>query len=135
MISDDVQPRTTPTALPATATNAASTITDQTLTMLAVRPYFRIQASRFLSALVSFPLPIFVLMVAQELFVSQSSSPLPPSTPASQVYFAVVAILFFAVAVHCVRHRHLFIETTNLRELLDSRIEPRRAIGGVAFDA
>ena len=104
------------------------------LTMLAVRPYFRIQASRFLSALVAFPLPIFALMVAQELFVSESPAPLPPSTPASQVYFAVVAVLFFAVAVHCVRHRHLFIETTNLRELLDSRIEPRRAIGGVAFE-
>lgn len=109
------------------------------LTMLSVRPYFRIQASRVLSALVSFPLPIFALIVAQELFVTQSPAPLPASTPASQVYFAVIAVLFFAIAVHCVRHRHLFIETTNLRELLDSRVDParagRRGIGDVAFDS
>ena len=45
-----------------------------------------------------------------------------------------------AIAVHCVRHRHLFLEMTNLRELLDSRVDPagrgtRRHIGGVAFDS
>ncbi|HKO59089.1 MAG TPA: hypothetical protein VJ276_24700, partial [Thermoanaerobaculia bacterium] len=47
------------------------------LTLLSVRPYFRIQASRVLSALVSFPLPIFALIVVQELFVSASHAPLP----------------------------------------------------------
>lgn len=102
------------------------------LTMLSVRPYFRIQASRVLSALVSFPLPIFALIVAQELFLSASRAPLPTSSPASIAWFATIAVLFFAVAVHCVRHRHLFIETTNLRELLDGR--GRRHVGAVVFE-
>lgn len=101
------------------------------LSMLSVRPYFSIQASRTLSALVSFPLPIFVLIVVQELFVNASASPLPTSSPASTAWFATIAVLFFAVSVHCVRHRHLFIEATNLRELLDGR---GRRIGAVAFE-
>jgi hypothetical protein len=64
---------------------------------------------------------------------------LPAATPASLVYFAVVSVLFFSIAVHCIRHRHLFLEMTNLRELLDSRVDPAgrpgRPIGGVAFDS
>jgi hypothetical protein len=102
------------------------------LTMLALRPYFRIQASRVLSALVFFPLPLFALIAAQELFVTAGTAPLPAVTPASLVYLAVVGLLFFSIAVHCIRHRHMFIETTNLRELLDARVDA--AIGGVAFD-
>ena len=109
------------------------------LSALSLRPYFSIQASRFLSALVFFPLPLFALVMAQELFLRTSSAPLPASTPASQVFFAVQAILYFSIAVHCIRHRHLFLEMTNLRELLDARVDPtertRRAIGGVAFDS
>ena len=108
------------------------------LSFLALRPYFRIQASRFLSALVFFPLPLFLLIVMQELFVTASAAPLPASTPASIVFIAVVAMLFFSIAVHCVRHRHMFIEMTNLRELLEPRIDPARGgrpIGGVAFDS
>ena len=57
------------------------------LSLLALRPYFRIQASRFLSALVFLPLPLFLLIVIQELFVASSSSPLPANTPASIVFF------------------------------------------------
>jgi len=108
------------------------------LSFLALRPYFRIQASRFLSALVFFPLPLFILIILQELFVTASAAPLPATTPASVVFFAVVAMLFFSIAVHCVRHRHLFIEMTNLRELLEPRIDPGRGgrtIGRVAFDS
>ncbi|HEY8713029.1 MAG TPA: hypothetical protein VIM68_09155 [Thermoanaerobaculia bacterium] len=110
------------------------------LSLLALRPYFRIQASRILSALVFLPLPIFALIVTQELFVRASNAPLPVSSPASLVYFAVVSVLFFSIAVHCIRHRHLFLEMTNLRELLDGRFDPtnrapRRPIGGVAFDS
>jgi hypothetical protein len=108
------------------------------LSLLALRPYFRIQASRFLSALVFFPLPLYLLIVLQELFVTTSPAPLPATTPASIVFFAVVAMLFFSIAVHCVRHRHMFIEMTNLRELLEPRIDPTRGgrqIGGVAFDS
>jgi hypothetical protein len=88
---------------------------------------------------VFFPLPVFVLVLAQEMFVRPSPAPLPVSTPASQVFFAVLTVLFVSVAVHCIRHRHLFLEMTNLRELLDSRIDPTarpgRPIGGVAFDS
>ena len=78
------------------------------------------------------------MIVMQELFVTASPAPLPATTPASIVFFAVVAMLFFSIAVHCVRHRHMFIETTNLRELLEPRVDPARSgrpIGGVAFDS
>lgn len=110
------------------------------LSLLALRPYFRVQASRFLSALVFLPLPLFALILMQELFVIGSHAPLPASSPASRVFFGIVAVLFFAIAVHSIRHRHLFLEMTNLRELLDGRIDPtarapRRPIGGVAFDS
>jgi hypothetical protein len=106
------------------------------LSLLALRPYFRIQASRFLSALVFLPLPLFLLIVIQELFVTRSASPLPANSPASTVFFGVVAMLFFAISVHCIRHRHMFIETTNLRDLLDPRVDRApRPIGGVAFDS
>ena len=109
-------------------------------TLLAMRPYFRVQASRILSVLVFLPLPLFALIIGQELFVNASHAPLPAATPAVIVYFAVLSVLFFSIAVHCVRHRYLFLEMTNLRELLDSRVDPasraaRRAIGGVAFDS
>ena len=106
------------------------------LSLLALRPYFRIQASRFLSALVFLPLPVFVLIVIQELFLTSSAAPLPANTPASKVFFGVVAMLFFAISVHCIRHRHLFIEPTNLRDLLEPRVDRApRPIGGVAFDS
>jgi hypothetical protein len=108
------------------------------LSLLSLRPYFSIQASRVLSALVFFPLPLFVLLLAQEMFIAPSPAPLPNASPASAVFFSVLAVLFFSLAVHCIRHRHLFLEMTNLRELLDPRIDPtprRRAIGGVAFDS
>jgi hypothetical protein len=110
------------------------------ISLLALRPYFRIQASRVLSALVFFPLPLFLLIVMQELFVSTTSSMLPARSPASLVFFAVLAMLFLAIAVHCIRHRHMFLELTNLRELLDARIDPAsRPAGGrpvrVAFDS
>jgi hypothetical protein len=109
------------------------------LSLLSLRPYFSIQASRFLSALVFFPLPLFALIVAQEMFVRASAAPIPASTPASRVFFAVLSLLFVSIAVHSIRHRHLFLEMTNLRELLDSRVDPAsrpgRPIGGVAFDS
>lgn len=112
------------------------------LGLLALRPYFRVQASRILSISVAFPLPLFALVILQELFVGASKAPLPAATPASIVFFAVVAGLFFAIAVHCIRHRHLFLEMTNLRELLEGRIDPTGRhprhpirLGGAAFDS
>jgi hypothetical protein len=109
------------------------------LSLLSLRPYFSIQASRFLSAIVFFPLPLFVLLLAQEMFIAPSPAPLPAASPASGVFFGVLGLLFFSLAVHCIRHRHLFLEMTNLRELLDPRVDPgarpARPIGGVAFDS
>lgn len=110
------------------------------LAMLALRPYFRVQASRILALLVFLPLPLMLLIVAQEMFVRASVAPVPASSPALIVFLAVLSVLFFAISLHCVRHRYLFLEMTNLRELLDSRVDPaaratRRTIGGVAFDS
>jgi hypothetical protein len=112
------------------------------LGLLSMRPYFRVQASRFLSISVAFPLPLFALIVLQEMFVKASLPPLPAASPASIVFLAMVAVLFFAIAVHCVRHRHLFLEMTNLRELLDGRVDPAARppgrpirLGGAAFDS
>jgi hypothetical protein len=105
------------------------------MSFLALRPYFRIQASRFLSATVFFPLPLYLLILLQEMFVNGSRAALPTVTPASLVYFAATALLFFAIAVHCIRHRHMFLEMTNLRELLESRLDhgKERVIGRVAY--
>lgn len=106
------------------------------LTFLALRPYFSVQASRVLSALVFLPFPLYCLILAQELFVSPAASSMPAVSPASLVFFGVVSLLFFAIAVHCIRHRHMFLETTNLRELLDTRVDrSAHPIGGVAFDS
>jgi hypothetical protein len=107
------------------------------MAFLALRPYFRVQASRFLSALVFFPLPLYLLILMQEMFVSGSRAPLPAVTPASRVFFGAVALLFLAIGLHCIRHRHMFLEMTNLRELLESRIdlEKQRVIGRVAYDS
>jgi hypothetical protein len=107
------------------------------LSFLALRPYFRVQASRFLSASVFLPLPLYLLILTQEIFVSGSRAPLPSVTPASLVFFAAVALLFFAIGVHCIRHRHIFLEMTNLRELLESRLDQgkERVIGRVVYDS
>lgn len=109
------------------------------LSLLSLRPYFRVQASRVLSVLVAFPLPLFLLILVQELLEGATTIAMPSASPASMVYVGVVSLLFFAIAVHCIRHRHMFLETTNLRELLDTRADhpgrPGRPIGGVAFDS
>jgi hypothetical protein len=113
------------------------------LALMTLQPYFRIQASRVLAILVFVPLPLVLLVSFQEAFIGPSSGPLPAVSPASFIFFAVTAVLFFAVAVHCIRHRHLFIEVTNLRELLDPRVDPRlspagrrvRLNGDIAFDS
>jgi hypothetical protein len=109
------------------------------LSLLSLRPYFRVQASRVLSVLVVFPLPLFLLILVQELMDGGLPIAMPAASPASLVYVGVVSLLFFSIAVHCIRHRHMFLETTNLRELLDTRVDqagrPGRPIGGVAFDS
>jgi hypothetical protein len=113
------------------------------IALMTLHPYFRIQASRVLAILVFVPLPLVLSVSFQEAFIGTSSAPLPAASPALFIFFAVTAVLFFAVSVHCIRHRHLFIEATNLRELLDPRVDPRlspagrrvRLNGDVAFDS
>jgi hypothetical protein len=113
------------------------------LALMTLHPYFRIQASRVLAILVFVPLPLVLSVAFQEAFIGTSRAPLPAASPASFIFFAVSAVLFLAVSVHCIRHRHLFIEVTNLRELLDPRVDPRLSPGGrpvrlngdVAFDS
>lgn len=107
------------------------------LAILSLRPYFRVQASRFLSLAVFFPLPLFAATILPNLFGAGEA--LPMSSPASALFFASLAMVFFAISVHCVRHRYPFIEPTNLREILDARVDPAgrpiRLGGGVAFDS
>lgn len=107
------------------------------LALLSLRPYFRIQASRTLSALVFLPAPVFLwaLMGTAGQVAGTTSSTM-------MLYWSLLAAIFLAISVHCMRHRHLFIEVTNLRELLDTRVVPplgdRRRLsfdGGVAFDS
>jgi len=111
------------------------------LSLLSLRPYFRIQASRVLAATVLLPLPLYAMVLLGDLLFAPSTAPLPPSTPASLMFFATLSFIFFAIAVHCIRHRYLFLEMTNLRELLDSRVDPAvraRAVrlgGDAIFDS
>lgn len=105
---------------------------------LSTRPYFRLQG-RVLAVAVSIPLPVFFLTLIFRYAVPDSM--VPASAFSTAVLLALFAFLFVAVAVHGLRHRHLFIELTNLRELLDARSElearPPRDFpfgGGVAYE-
>lgn len=107
------------------------------LALLSLRPYFRIQASRTLSALVFLPAPVFLWALAGTAGQTQGTT-----SATMMLYWSLLAAIFLAIAVHCMRHRHLFIEVTNLRELLDTRVVPplgdRRRLSfddGVAFDS
>lgn len=94
------------------------------VSFLVLRPYFKGQASRLISSLVFFPLPLFCWILLQtpiEVFTAGVAT--PDSSPLF-LFLVVVAALFFAVALHSTRHRHLFLEVTNLRELLDARVDP-----------
>lgn len=87
---------------------------------LSTRPYFKLQG-RVLAIAVSVPLPLFFLTL-----ISRYAAPEPLVTASlflTAVVVALFAFLLIAVAVHGLRHRHLFIEMTNLRELLDARSE------------
>jgi hypothetical protein len=107
------------------------------LALLALRPYFMVQSSRFLSWMVCLPLPMFILYVTQQV----ASGPGASSHLFAAFYFLSVALLLVAIPVHSIRHRYLFLEATNLREILDSRIDPVgakgsfRLRGDVAFDS
>lgn len=107
------------------------------LAVLALHPYFRIQASRTLSALVFLPAPLFLWSLLGKIGQQPATA-----SSSSLLFWSLLAAILLAISVHCMRHRHRFIEVTNLRELLDTRIVPppadRRRLsfeGGVAFDS
>lgn len=112
------------------------------LALLTLRPYFLIRSSRTLAVAVSLPLPLYVILLAQQIADWFGGANAHGSSPASCAYFMVLTFIFIAIPIHSLRHRHVFLEATNLRELLDSRFDPafvqRDNVGfrgGVAFDS
>lgn len=103
------------------------------LAILSVRPYFRIQGG-ILRTLVLLPTPLLALVVIARETQADGASWL-------SVLILALATTFVSVGGHCLRHRHLFIEPTNLRELLDRRDSdgserrPRLPFKDVAFDS
>ncbi len=104
---------------------------------LSTRPYFKLQG-RVLAVAVSVPLPVFLLTLIYRFAAPESVA--IASVFLTAILVALFSFLLIAVAVHGLRHRHLFIELTNLRELLDVRSEleqrPARELpfGGVAYE-
>lgn len=96
--------------------------------LLAIRPWFSIQASGILSGLLVLPSFLFSWIVVEEHLLA-------PVTTLSEAYrsapsfafFLIVAAAFIGIAAHCLAHQHYFLEVTNLREILD---EPRGPRGG-----
>ncbi|HUP64104.1 MAG TPA: hypothetical protein VM557_02335 [Thermoanaerobaculia bacterium] len=88
---------------------------------LSTRPYFQLQG-RLLAALVCIPLPAFFLILGNRFLIPSSETGLAAFS--TGILLVLFAVLFGAVAVHGFRHRHLFIEVTNLRELLDAPVDP-----------
>ncbi|MEO8215524.1 MAG: hypothetical protein ABI718_00410 [Acidobacteriota bacterium] len=111
------------------------------VTLLSLRPYFKFQASRVLTVLLCLPLPVFAWFMAGDLRLFAPGASLPSLGTASLIYWVLLSTLFFAISGHCLRHRHMFIEITNLRQLLDSPLDPahtpprRLSYGGIAFDS
>lgn len=100
------------------------------IVFLTLRPYFRLR-SPLLALLVLVPAPLFVVVTVQRFLIGASA-------PLGTLFQLVVAVTFGAVAFHSLRHRHLFLEVTNLRDLLAARpISPREGFleGDIAFDA
>lgn len=89
------------------------------ITLFVFRTYFKVHSSRMLTVLSIIPAPLFALIVAFEYGGVRVSQ-----TDFSPLFLATVSMTFVAIAFHSLRHRHLFLEITNLRELLDARVDP-----------
>lgn len=112
------------------------------ITLFVFRTYFKVHSSRMLTILSIIPAPLFALILAFEYGGVRDVRVSPIDF--SPLFLATVSMTFVAIAFHSLRHRHLFLEITNLRELLDARIDPLsrpRPIRGmrlgndVAFDS
>lgn len=86
------------------------------LTLFSVHSYFRVQASRVLAVLSCLPLPAFV--VAAVLSTGLDSAT-PALVTSNFGYFGTLSTVFAALAVHAYRHRVVFLESTNLRNIVD----------------
>jgi len=96
--------------------------------LIAIRPWFSIQASGILAGLLVLPSFLFGWIVVEEHLLAPVTtlSAAFRSAP-SFAFFLIVAAIFFGIAAHCLAHQHYFLEVTNLREILD---EPRSSRGG-----
>ncbi|MGK2860198.1 MAG: hypothetical protein ACSLFQ_23625 [Thermoanaerobaculia bacterium] len=96
--------------------------------LLALRPWFSIQAGGILAGLLVLPSFLFGWIVVEEHLLAPVTtlSAAYRSAP-SFAFFLIVAAIFIGIAAHCLAHQHYFLEVTNLREILD---EPRGASGG-----
>ena len=96
--------------------------------LLALRPWFSIQAGGFLTGLLVLPSFLFGWIVVEEHLLAPVTtlSAAYRSAP-SFAFFLIVAAIFIGIAGHCLAHQHYFLEVTNLREILD---EPRGPGGG-----
>lgn len=96
--------------------------------LLALRPWFSIQAGGFLAGLLMLPSFLFGWIVVEEHLLAPVTtlSAAYRSAP-SFAFFLIVAAIFIGIAGHCLAHQHYFLEVTNLREILD---EPRGSRDG-----
>jgi hypothetical protein len=112
------------------------------LSILSLRPYFQLRSSRSLATIVCIPMPLYFALVAQQVLLALNATAMSGGSVLSVAFFGLLAVLFFAIAVHSVRHRHFFLEATNLRSLMEPRVEatsaqrnsPRFRDGDVAFE-
>jgi len=94
--------------------------------LLALHPYLRLR-SPVGAALALMPGPLFIGMMAQDFSLLHFSSPV------SAIYLASIASCLTAIGFHALRHRHTFIEPTDLRDMLDGRGTRANASSGEGF--
>ena len=101
------------------------------LLLLSLRPWFTIQASAILSGSMLLPPILYAWILVHEHFIAPvaTMSAAFRSGP-SFAFFIIVSGILAGLAVHCLLHRHLFVEVTNLRELMEPPGEPRSSAFG-----
>jgi hypothetical protein len=113
------------------------------LAIVSLRPYFQLRSSRSLAVIVCVPMPLYLVLVGQQVLLALNDTAMSGASVLSVSFFAVLGFLFVSIAVHSIRHRHYFLEATNLRTLMEPRVEkgsvtPRQAPplrgGDVAFE-
>ncbi|MGA7615052.1 MAG: hypothetical protein WBX15_07715 [Thermoanaerobaculia bacterium] len=92
------------------------------LMILSLRPYFRIHA-RLLTSISLLPASFFVLALAQEIALPQSVGVFGLRSWSAALFLVSISLFLLSIAVHCTFHRHMYVEVTNLRLLLESRFD------------